>query len=112
MPVTDIPEWRVLLDRAVEESSKQAVAERLGVTRSLVSLVCSNKYPARTDKFAARVMAVLGRVDCPSLGAAIARLQCREYHERPAPTSSPREMRHWRACQGCEIFRRMTGANS
>lgn len=113
MPViADIPEWRALLDAAVEASSKQAVADRLGVTRTAVSLVCSDKYPARTDKFAARVMDVLGRETCPYLCIEITREQCREFSNRRAPISSPREMRHWRACQGCEIGARLKGARS
>lgn len=110
--VTDLPEWRVLLDRAVVATSKQAVADRLGVTRTAVSLVCSDKYPAKTDKFAARVMDVLGREHCPWLDVEIARSQCREFCDRGAPTSSPREMRHWRACQVCEIGNRLKGARS
>lgn len=112
MLVTNIPEWRRLLDRAIAGSSKQAVADRLGVKRTTVSLVANDKYPARTDKFAARVMEVLGREHCPFLDAEISREQCREFHDRAAPTSSPREMRHWRACQGCEIGLRLKGARS
>jgi len=109
MQVTAIPEWRVLLAAAIAASNKQAVADRLGVKRTTVSLVANNKYPARTDKFAARVMDVLGRERCPFLCAEITREQCREYRDRGAPTSSPREMRHWRACQGCEIGIRLKG---
>lgn len=103
MPVTEKPEWRVLLDRAVAVSSIQAVAYRLDVSRTTLSLVCGDKYPARTDKIAVRVMDVLGRIVCPYLLVEITRAQCREFHGGRAPTSSPREMRHWRACQGCDI---------
>ena len=103
MSVTDIPEWRVLLDRAVAASDIQAVADRLDLSRTTVSLVVNNKYPARPDKIAVRVMDVLGRVACPYLLVEITRAQCREFHGGRAPTSSPREMRHWRACQGCDI---------
>jgi DNA-binding XRE family transcriptional regulator len=112
MSVTDIPEWRVLLERAVAATSKQAVADRLDVSRTAVSQICSDTYPARTDKFAVKVMAVFGRVECPYLGVEITRAQCREFHGCRAPTSSPREMRHWRACQGCEIGARLKGATS
>lgn len=112
MPVTDIPEWRALLDRAVEATSIQAVADRLDVSRTTLSLVCSDKYPAKTDKIAARVMDVLGRETCPYLCIEITREQCREFSNRRAPISSPREMRHWRACQGCEIGARLKGGRS
>lgn len=112
MSVTTVPEWRVLLDRAVEDSNIQAVADRLDLSRTTLSLVVNDKYPARIDKVAARVMDVLGRVGCPYLGVEITREQCREFHTLRAPTSSPREMRHWRACQGCEIGIRLKGARS
>ncbi len=112
MSVTDIPEWRVLLERAVDTTSIQAVADRLDVSRTTLSLVRADKYPARPDKIAARVMDVLGRVECPYLGVEITRAQCREFHGGRAPTSSPREMRHWRACQGCEIGIRLKGVRT
>lgn len=107
-----VPEWRQLLDRAIDASSIQAVADRLDLSRTTLSLVANDKYPARTDKIAARVMDVLGRIECPYLGVEITREQCREFHGCRAPTSSPREMRHWRACQGCEIGLRLKGARS
>lgn len=97
------PEWLALLEQAVadEGDNKQAVADRLGVSRTAISLVLADKYPSRTDKFAKKVMDTLGRIACPHLATAITREQCRHFNERKAPTSSPREMRHWRACQSC-----------
>lgn len=107
-----IPEWRTLLDRAIAGSSIQAVADRLDLSRTTLSLVVNDKYPARMDKVAARIMDVLGRIECPYLCIEITRAQCREFHGCRAPTSSPREMRHWRACQGCEIGARLKGGRS
>jgi len=95
--------WLDLLRAAVTApgSSRQKVADALGMSRTAVSLVLDNKYPAKTDKIALKVMTVYGHVQCPFLGQQISFAACREYHERDAPTSSPFAMRHWRACQRC-----------
>lgn len=93
--------WLKLLTDAVEKSSKQAVADDLGISRTAISLVMNGKYPASTDKIEALVMALYSRVDCPHLGESIAITQCKRHHSEKAPTSSPRAMRLWRACQTC-----------
>ena len=93
--------WMSLLESAVNASSKAAVAEILGVSRTAVSLVISGKYPASTDKIAQRVIEAYGRIDCPFLGTSIALAECKGYHTSAVPTSSPRAMKHWRACQTC-----------
>lgn len=95
--------WRALLDAALERlgGSKTALAEELGVSRTLVSLVCHGKYPGKLDAFAARVVEAYDRHLCPALDREISRPACADIAFRPAPTSSPREMRHWRTCQTC-----------
>lgn len=93
--------WLELLKRAVDETSQQAVAERLGISRGAVSLLVSGKYPARTDRMARLILGAYATVHCPFLEEEISAAACRDYHTREAPTSSPFAMRHWRACQGC-----------
>ncbi len=95
--------WLELLRRAVEApgASQTTVGKALGLKGSTISLVLSGKYPAKTDKVAARVVAVLGRVHCPHLDEELSGAKCIEFHTRAAPTSSPFAMRHWRACQSC-----------
>lgn len=94
-------QWMTLLQAAVAATSKAQVAETLGVSRTVVSLIAAGKYPAKTDRFAARVMEAYGKVICPFLDAEISMAACKEYHTGATPTSSPRAMRHWRACQTC-----------
>ena len=94
--------WMKLLTEAVARTSRNAVAEEIGVSRTTISLVLAEKYPAKTDKIAALVIDTYGKVNCPALGEEITLSQCKKHHESAPPTSSPRAMRHWRACQTCE----------
>ncbi len=96
-------EWLDYLARAVASHPRRAqgVAEELGYKRSAVSMVLAGKYPAKTDRIAARVLAVYAVHDCPALGECITQTACRAYALRPAPISSPRDLRHWRTCQTC-----------
>ncbi|OGS90824.1 MAG: LacI family transcriptional regulator [Gallionellales bacterium GWA2_60_18] len=95
------PDWFALLKQAVEGSSAQAVSEKLLVSRTTISLVMSGKYPAKTDKIAARVLDVYARLTCPHTGVEISHAECRALSASAVPTSSPQAMRHWRACQSC-----------
>lgn len=94
--------WLTLLTAAVAASNKAQVAAAIGISRTAISLVMSGKYPASTDKIAARVLEVYGRMVCPHLGAEITPAQCKSHHTSQAPTSSPRAMKHWRACLSCQ----------
>lgn len=102
--------WLELLTKAVSNSSKAQVALDLGVSRTTISLVMSDKYPASTDKIEALVMDTYSRVECPHLGEQITITQCKRHHSENAPTSSPRAMRLWRACQACPNNGEKSGA--
>lgn len=94
--------WLELLSAAVVASSMTAVAKRLGISRTAVSLVLAGKYGAKTDRIEAKVLAVIGNsVECPAMGKAIAMDRCREFHQARAPMHNPIAMQHWRACQRC-----------
>lgn len=93
--------WIDLLKGEVDATSITATATRLGVSRTAVSLVLSDKYPAKTDRMAKRVIEVLGAVICPALGESITPERCQGYRSMKAPTHNPIAMRHWRACQRC-----------
>lgn len=94
--------WLTMLKQAVERSSKAAVALELGVSRTTISLVVDEKYPAKTDKIEQLVLNTYGRVTCPFTCSEISLAECKKQHTSAVPTSSPRAMKHWRACQGCE----------
>uniref|UniRef100_A0A7C4AHX3 LacI family transcriptional regulator n=1 Tax=Fundidesulfovibrio putealis TaxID=270496 RepID=A0A7C4AHX3_9BACT len=93
-------DWLVLLSEEAGRTSIAAVARRLGYARPSISLALAGKYPGSTDKLAATVLAVLGTVDCPHLGFPVAPSRCADASGE-MPTSSPGDLRLWRACQGC-----------
>lgn len=102
--------WMRLLNEAVQAHNAQSwngkggikkVSEQLGISRSTLSLVLSGKYIASTEHVAQKVLQVLSRVQCPHLQMDITHQQCRENSTRDAPTTSPRQMKFWRACQTC-----------
>jgi len=95
--------WLNMLKQAVERSNKTAVALELGVSRTTISLVVDGKYPAKTDKIEALVLSTYGRVMCPFTCSEISLAECKKHHTSAVPTSSPRAMKHWRTCQGCQF---------
>lgn len=95
------PLWLQLLKTAINESSNQSVADKLVVCRASVSLAARGKYPAKTDKIAAKVLDAYARLTCTHSGADISHADCRTTSTAEVPTSSPQAMRQWRACQGC-----------
>lgn len=101
--VIDKPLWRTLFDQALDEAkgNKAVVAGQLGVSRTMVSLVCAGKYHGRMDKFERLVLDAYDGFACPHLGSRVTANDCRTNALRPPPTSSAREARHWRACQAC-----------
>jgi hypothetical protein len=107
--------WFALLQGAAQSLSRQGAAQALGVSAPVVSQVLngSGKYgrgEASTEHLAERVIHTFGRFPCPHLSeesgfgdqhVVITAEQCRAYAHRPAPTGSPREMKHWQSCNAC-----------
>lgn len=93
-------DWLSLLEEEAGRTSIAAVARRLGYARPSISLALAGKYPGSTDKLAVTVLSVLGTVDCPHLGFQVAPAKCAASSGK-MPTSSPGDLRLWRACQGC-----------
>ena len=97
-------DWRQILAAEIARSSVAAVARRLGYARSTISLAHHDRYAGDTRHIEAKVMSVLsGSVTCPHLGRAIAPGVCTDVRTAPMPTSSPKDLRHWIACQTCPL---------
>ncbi|MDP2808672.1 MAG: hypothetical protein Q8O34_00820 [Rhodocyclaceae bacterium] len=97
------PDWRRLFCRAVAEAGGvlSIVADEMGVSRPLVSLVANGTYHASPGKFGRKVIETYDAFPCPHLSSRVTFAACKGHALRPAPTSSAREARHWRACQTC-----------
>lgn len=99
---------RDLVAEQVERlGSKKAVAELLGVSRTMVSLYLSGRYAAvggRVDRFEDRALSVFSdRVRCPHLKLDISRNICRSHAELAMPMSDAKALKHWIACKGCPL---------
>ncbi|NVF15967.1 hypothetical protein [Vreelandella maris] len=98
----DVPRWIVLLADEVRATNRKITAERIGVSRSAVSLALANRYPSpSTASIEKKVLEALDGLDCPALAITISAEQCRDYRARPAPTHNPMAMRMWKHCQRC-----------
>ncbi|CAN5883276.1 hypothetical protein BH11PSE12_BH11PSE12_18430 [soil metagenome] len=106
--------WLDLIHAALARGmTKQAIADVVGVNRSYISQAVHGtgelgKGTASAKHLAKRVCNTLGVFTCPFLTdesgqeVRISGVVCRGYAHREMPTANPREIRHWRACQGCQ----------
>lgn len=100
----DAPLFVRLLAAEVAATNKTKASQRIGMSRTAVSLILSNRYASpSTAGVERRVMATLGRIDCVALDDVVTTDQCQSYREKPAPTHNPQAMQHWRACQHCPV---------
>lgn len=96
------PLFVTLLAREVEQSSRTRAGERIGMSRTAVSLILTNRYPSKTTTgVERRVLENLGRIDCVAVGDVVTVEQCQSFREKPAPTHNPHAMQGWRMCQFC-----------
>lgn len=94
-----------LLESAIAASSVTAVAARLGVARSSLSLLRNGHYPGSTARMERRIVAVLG-ASCPIYGDPVTEDECNMRRATPMPTSNPYALRRWRECQQCQQNRK------
>ena len=91
-----------LLAAEAAATNRAKAGERIGMSRTAVSLILVNKYSSpSTAGVERRVMEVLGRIECVAVGETLTVEQCQGFHQRQAPTHNPMAMQHWRACQQC-----------
>lgn len=102
-----------LLAAEVGASNRTRTAERVGISRTAVSLVLVNKYSSpSTAGVERRVLDSLGRIECAAVGETLTIEQCQSYREKPAPTHNPQAMQHWQACQRCPFNPTCAGAGN
>lgn len=93
-------DWLTLLRARVAEIGVNPTARELGVSHGAVSLLIYERYPASTDRMAARIIDRYTRHECPHDGALLHGDACARYAGK-MPTSSPAALRRWRTCQKC-----------
>ena len=96
-------DWFILLAALVKDTDQSKAAKKIGISRPAVCQLMSGKYGADIGRVAEKIRTALAVLTCPHLGQEITLIQCGEYSQRPCPTQSPRESRHWRACQTCPL---------
>lgn len=105
----DVPSWVLSLAAACMSSSQNRVAQRLGVSASLVSSVIGNKYPGDVARIAELCRGEFERqtIACPVLGY-IAPLVCRQWQAKAVRlrTGNNQNARMFRACRGCARYRK------
>ena len=104
--------WFELLQKRTEGQQRTQVAKTLGISPATLSQVLngsgeSGKGTASTSRVADKVVHTFGRYVCPYLteeaggvSQEVTADQCRAHAHRSAP-STPRDMRHWQACNQC-----------
>jgi len=94
--------WLELLRDEVGKSNITQAAEKVGVSRTGISLALAGKYRGKTDRLQAKVLNKLAdRVMCPHMGHDLARDDCRSFASAPMPSRNARRLRHWSACRNC-----------
>jgi DNA-binding transcriptional regulator YdaS (Cro superfamily) len=95
------PRFVELLADAIEHAGKQrAVAKRLGISETAVSLLLKNRYKGGTDKVGSRILDVYGNVVCPVLGS-ITAAECQKNCKAKFTPSNPQRVQLFRACKTC-----------
>ena len=104
--------WFELLQKRTEGKQRTQVAKTLGISPATLSQVLNGsgeygKGTASTSRVADKVIHTFGRYVCPHLteeaggvSQEVTADQCRAHAHRSAP-STPRDMRHWQACNQC-----------
>lgn len=97
--------WLEVLQAEVNASSLAVVADKIGLSRTLISQVCNEKYPGDLGRVQKLVEGNLmgHKVACPILGE-IPVHQCMAHQRRKAGDvgNTPNEIRLYKACRsGC-----------
>ena len=109
----DVPLFVRLLAAEVAASNKTKASQRIGMSRTAVSLILANRYSSpSTSGVERRVMETLGRIECVAVDETVTTDQCQSYREKPAPTHNPQAMQRWRACQHCPNNPNCAGAGN
>lgn len=98
-----LPEWVLALAAACDRDGGRAVAERIGYSRSAVSLVINNRWNGDLTRIEQAVRGALmnAEVACPVVGA-LALDRCATHQKAAWAPHNPQRIQFYRACRsGC-----------
>lgn len=97
------PDWNDVLRAECDRTSQAAVAERIGMSATVICQVLKGTYPGNVSNVRKRVEGALmaQTVDCPVLGA-LPRHECLDHQQRKFAATNGQRVTLWRACRaGC-----------
>lgn len=99
-------EWFNGLKKEIAAASVTAVAARLDISRTTLSVFVNGKGlygtgGAKPDAIELRYRRVFEQLVCTHTGALVGVQHCRDIALRPAPTHNPLQMVQWQTCQQC-----------
>ena len=95
--------WLDVLRAECVRTSQAAVAERIGMSATVICQVLGDKYPGRLSSVQKRVEGALmaQTVTCPVLGT-LPRHECLNHQQRKFAATNFQRVNLWRACRaGC-----------
>lgn len=100
--------WEDLLKTEVEKRGRTVIAQELGIAKSSLGLLLTDKYPASTDNIEQKVLRTYGSrntVDCPVLGE-ITVIDCRQHCKNAKrfgkkATGNPVKLKLYVTCPEC-----------
>ena len=96
------PEILAMLDRSLKHyGTKELVAQKVGRSRTAISLYMHNKYPACPADLEAAIVSALGTFECPWSKERVKDEICNARFNATPPSSSPAAYKDWQACQSC-----------
>ena len=102
-----LPDWVLVMAEHCDQIGQPAVAQRIGMSTSVVSDTLRSKYKGRLDRVQERVKgALMGEtVSCPVLGDDLPRDRCLHLQGRPFAATNPERVQLYRTCPACPHFR-------
>lgn len=97
-----VPDWVMVLARECDRSNQGVVSQRIGYSRTVPSMVITNRYKGDLTavETAVRDNLMDATVDCPVMGELFVDV-CLDNQRRPRRQCSGFQIQMWHACRSC-----------
>lgn len=94
--------WQELLKNKVDLLGRRNVESDLSISRTTLSQLLGDKYPADTKNIERKVLRAYAKshIDCPVLGQ-ISVARCNSESVKPFSATSPQRVKLYRSCANC-----------